>query len=277
MQAYLSRLNRQRLFRRNEKRSNKKAQQYEQQLSAEECADIKAILRQFEPQATGHDLIRIGPDFDGGYILPDDLDGIEALYSPGVSDTSGFDVEIAERGVPCFLADGTVEEPSYMHPLMSFDKMMIGDGPKDTYITLEDWVAQTAPKQGDLMLQMDIEGAEYDVLLATPHSLLSRFRVIVLELHWLDRYLLGHERQKLKELIEHLQENHSICHVHANTVCPPVNLLGAKVPPILELTLLHKDRMQPSTETEVVYPHPLDAVNDEYLPHRDFPAFWNAS
>ncbi len=276
MLGFLSRLNRRRLFVRDENLRNKKAKRNELLLSASERSQVEKLLRKFAPKSCEHNLIRIGPELDGGYILPDDLEDLKALYSPGVSDTLGFDMRIAERGIPCFLADGTVDQPANMHSLMTFDKMMIGDGPKDTFIPLEDWVAKTSPQQGDMMLQMDIEGAEYDVLIETPSALLERFRIIVLELHWLDDYLFGAKREKLEKLMNHLQKNHIICHLHPNNVTPPVEILGQKIPPIIELTLLRKDRVGDTLVVDAAYPHPFDAVNDSDLPHRDFPPFWNA-
>ena len=52
-------------------------------------AEVKSFLCTLTPHHCGIDLVRIGPDEDGGYLLPDDLNGIEALFSPGVSETLG--------------------------------------------------------------------------------------------------------------------------------------------------------------------------------------------
>ena len=277
MKSWLSRLNRNRLFRRAERRMKKMAKQNEMQLSESECSAIISLLGKFTPISCGEKLQRIGPVHDGGYLLPDNFEGIQALYSPGVSDTLGFDLEIAERGILCFLADGTVNQPLNMHPNMHFEKMMIGDGPADTYLSMDNWVARTAPPDGDLMLQMDIEGAEYEALLSSSRALLDRFRIIILELHGLDRYLFGDARILLERLMDNLLENHIICHVHPNNVCPPVNILGRVIPPIIELTLIRKDSFPNITGDEATYPHPLDAPNVPNLPIRAFPPFWRAS
>lgn len=277
MLAYLSRLNRRRLFVRGERLSNKKAQVQELQLSLDAKSDVESLLNKFAPQDCGQDLVRMGPAFDGGYLVPDDLNGIGAMYSPGVSDTLGFDLEIAQRGIPCFLADGTVQKPSGMHEAMQFEKMMIGEGPTDTFMSLESWVARTGPADGDLMLQMDIEGAEYDVLLSTPQALLNRFRIIVLELHWLDGCVFEDKRTQLNQLMDRLLEKHIICHLHPNNVCPPVTILGRQVPPLVELTLIRKDMLKRATGATPAYPHPLDAPNDTNAPLRSFPPFWKVS
>ena len=39
---------------------------------------------------------------------------------------------------------------------------------------------------GDLLLQMDIDGDEYETLLSMPILLQKRFRIIVVEFHYLD-------------------------------------------------------------------------------------------
>lgn len=59
-------------------------------------------------------------------------------------------------------------------------------------MTLEDWVRTAEPARegdGDLMLQMDIEGAEYRNLMATSSSCLKRFRIIILEIHFLGIFM----------------------------------------------------------------------------------------
>ena len=40
-------------------------------------------------------LLRIGGDSDGGYLLPDDLENISSCFSPGVSDIFDFEFTLA--------------------------------------------------------------------------------------------------------------------------------------------------------------------------------------
>ncbi len=47
------------------------------------------VLRPFD---VGHPLIRIGAFSDGGYLVPSDLQGIKACFSPGVSQQSSFEL-----------------------------------------------------------------------------------------------------------------------------------------------------------------------------------------
>ena len=77
---------------------------------------------------------------DGGYLLPDDLNGIEVCFSPGVGKISKFENELAGRGIRCFLADFSVDEPGDLDPMCTFDKKVVGPYNNERYFTLESWV-----------------------------------------------------------------------------------------------------------------------------------------
>lgn len=274
MFSYLSRLNRQRLLHKHARAANARANSLFGAMSASRQEDVRAVMRRFEPMNTGHDLIRIGPDHDGGYLLPDDMEGIAALYSPGVSDTTGFDLEFAKLGVKAFLADGTIETPQDMHSNMAFEKMMLGDTDSEGVMTLGNWIARTAPPEGDLLLQMDIEGSEYGVVRATPSEVLQRFRIIVMELHGLDAMLLGDDLELLVQFLDKLGSTHRICHLHPNNCSSAVQISGQYVPPILELTYLRADRVTAEDAQEAEFPHPMDMPNMAELPDMLFDPFW---
>ena len=69
---------------------------------------------------SGPPLKRFGPSGDGGYLMPDDLDGIVACISPGVSTECGFDSEMAARGIDVYMADASVAGPSARHDRFHF-------------------------------------------------------------------------------------------------------------------------------------------------------------
>ena len=43
---------------------------------------IQALIDRLKPVTTRHSLIRIGADADGGYLIPDDLQGITSVRKP---------------------------------------------------------------------------------------------------------------------------------------------------------------------------------------------------
>jgi len=46
---------------------------------------VSSLLKKLYPISCDKNLIRFGPKGDGGYLTPDDFEGIEACFSPGVS------------------------------------------------------------------------------------------------------------------------------------------------------------------------------------------------
>ncbi len=270
----LSRLNRQRLMNKHARAANARARHRFSAMNEQSKQEVRAAMRRFRPQKTGLELVRVGPDYDGGYLLPDDMDDLVALYSPGVSDTTGFDLEFAKRGVNSFLADGTIDAPSGMHPRMAFEKMMLGGADAEGVMTLASWIARTAPAGGDLLLQMDIEGSEYGVVQATPSDVLQRFRIIVLELHRVDEMLLGDEREVLVEFMDKLGSTHRLCHLHPNNCSAAVEIDGQNVPPILELTYLRNDRVMVEDAGEADFPHAKDMPNMAEVAGLNFDPFW---
>jgi hypothetical protein len=46
--------------------------------------NLENFFAQINPVITEHELMRLGADHDGGYLIPNDLDGITACFSPGV-------------------------------------------------------------------------------------------------------------------------------------------------------------------------------------------------
>ena len=211
------------------------------------------------------DLIRIGPDADGGYLVPDVLDGIVACFSPGVGTCSDFELECAERGMVVFLADATVPGPAAEHPNFRFAQKFIGGYSDDTTVTLDEWVNESLAAEGigpdgDLLLQMDIEGGEFASLIAASPELLRRFRVMTIEFHYFAQLAEDPFFALAASLFGKLLESHVVVHSHPNNCCLNVGIGGVLVPQVLELTFVRRD-FDLGTGFATEFPHPLDAEN----------------
>jgi hypothetical protein len=220
--------------------------------------DVAWLVRKMHPIRAEAGLVRFGPNRDGGYLVPNDLVGVDYLFSPGVSTESGFELDCAKRGMKCFLADASIDGPTIMHPNFVFTKRFVGSVPSDSYMTIESWVQESiGDAQGDLMLQMDIEGYEYETLLAIPESLLKRFRIIIVEFHDLDAMFVQSQFKWVNAVFHKLLSNHLVVHSHPNNAIRSVRIDGIEIPPLLEITFLRKDR-QHSREYETRFPNELD-------------------
>lgn len=237
--------------------------------------EIKDFVAKLVPQDLGVPLCRVGADGDGGYLIPDDLQGIANCFSPGVADTANFELDLYRRGIRSFLADYSVDGPPPTLPDCDFTKKFVGAFDSLETMTMDQWVSTKAPNRdaGDLILQMDIESAEYETLLATSDETLSRFRIIVLELHKLHHLDNPLFHRFASAMMGKLLNQFEVAHIHANNAKPLSILSGIQVPPLLELTLLRKDRVK-SMSAVREFPHPLDTINvasrqDVRLPHVD--------
>lgn len=149
--------------------------------------DLKKLVEKLHPIAIDKVLIRVGSDADGGYVVPNDLDGMEAMFSPGVGGKLDFDMECAKKGMKVYMADASVEGPLQNHSNFNFTKKYIGAVNNHEFMSIEKWVDSAELSQdSDLMLQMDIEGYEYEAIYSIPDAIMKRFRVIIIEFHQMD-------------------------------------------------------------------------------------------
>ena len=236
---------------------------------------VRALVQRLQPMSTSQPLIRLGPNGDGGYLVPDDLAGVEACFSPGVSLISGFEKDCAEMGMQVFLADRSVEQPAEMHKRFHFIKKYVGVTSNDDFMTVDDWVAAALPgSTSDLLLQIDIEGFEYETFLAMSDRLMGRFRIIVAEFHDLHQLWNRPFFRLVSRAFDKILQTHTCVHIHPNNCATPLNKFGLSIPPLLEVTFLRNDRVHhPSPAT--VFPHALD-FDCADRPQVVLPACWHA-
>jgi hypothetical protein len=237
-------------------------------------ADVHGLIDQLKPRLAPVPLIRLGGQGDGGYLVPDDLAGIEYCFSPGVSATADFESALADRNIRSFLADYSVERPPLSRPEFVFDRKFIGAHDDGVYMTLRSWKERYLPGyQGELLLQMDIEGAEYEVILNSPAELLRSFRIIVMELHDLERLFDPFAHRIIGECLGKLSRDFYVVHAHPNNCSGLTRYKDIEIPHVVEVTLYNRSRGGPGGYCER-FPHPLDADNCRDRPPLILPRSW---
>ena len=223
-------------------------------------SDIERLIRKLHAKKVP--LIRLGNDGDGGYLVPNDLIGIEALFSPGVGKTSEFENDIAKKNINVFMVDASVSSPCIDNKRFNFLKKFVGSSSYDNFITMDDWVGKAKPlrKDSDLMLQMDIEGDEYPALLAISNDNLRRARIMVIEFHRLGDLRNREFYRMVFATFSKLLSTHEIAHVHANNGKLANRIRGLHVPEVAEFTFLRKDFVKQKNRIKKL-PHPLDQKN----------------
>jgi hypothetical protein len=238
---------------------------------------LSDLIESLHPISFDKELIRMGSSNDGGYLVPNDLDGISGCFSPGVANSSSLEHTCAELGMDVFMADLSVDGPAAKHERFHFTKKFVGVTSDDQFITLDQWVRDNDRNpRSDLLLQIDIEGFEYEVFLAVSDQLMQRFRIIVAEFHRLDQ-LWGKPFFGLaSRVFEKILQTHHCVHAHPNNWRGTVKKGDIEVPINMEFTFLRKDRVREFTYVDS-YPHPLDVDNVPSMPSVDLPSCWYRS
>ena len=234
---------------------------------------VRDLVSRLKPWDLGFPLRRIGDSGDGGYLVPDDLDGIDCCFSPGVADKATFEDQLHAMGIRSYLADYSVSEAPQSLPDCDFVKKFVGATNSEQVMTLDRWVDAKCPQGGDMILQMDIEGAEYETLLATSAATLSRFRIIVLELHKLNHLDNRFFFRFVDAAMSRLLEQFEVAHLHANNCAGMTRMAGIDVPRVAEITLLRKDRVIRRSAVRQL-PHQLDSPNVADVGELILPDYW---
>ncbi len=244
-------------------------------------AGVNSFVEMFRSMLVSVDLIRVGGSGDGGYLIPDDLDGVRVCFSPGVDVKATFENELAEsHGIRSFMADASVSEPPVAGDMFEFDPMYLAGMEDDTNITLSSWVdRKVGAGDNEMILQMDIEGAEYEVFIETPMAVLKRFRMMILEFHDLERLFDRKMLPLIRAVFAKLSREFSIAHVHANNCRSVVSRDGVDVPRVIEVSFIRNDRVAAiANPAPFLLPHELDEMccperRDVVMPD----AWWKAS
>jgi hypothetical protein len=224
---------------------------------------LLSFLYNLRPYKTNHKLIRLGESGDGGYIIPDDLIGIDTCITAGVGPMIGFEYDLAKKGIDCHMADYSVKTLPIFHEKFYFLKKFIGTENNEIYIKFEDYFSKIQKKSSsDYILKVDIEGDEYKILPSIKSEDLKKMRIILLEFHSFSNIITSFGYNLIKLIFDRLQENHTIVHINPNNVLPSIKFSKKlELYDLLEITFLRNDRITEKKEN-LEFPHPLDSKNN---------------
>lgn len=175
------------------------------------------ILAELQPVVLQNcDLKRFGGANDGGYLLCDNLsEGIESVYSYEVVPIDDFACDVSRRyQVPvhyynCYEAPGS----SCDGGSLVFHEECVGApselGAWPVLDTLQNQIELNRDGDRRLIVEMDIEGAEWDALRAAPDALFEQIDQLAMELH------LADDPRNL-DVIRRLKQHFHLVNLHFN-------------------------------------------------------------
>jgi hypothetical protein len=205
-------------------------------------------------------LKRIGNKNDGGYLIPEDIQ-IDTVFSPGVFDDDSFECYFANQGIQCHLLDYSVESNPTQHRNITFEKKYLGYAELDNFINFDDWVQlKNFNFKGNFLLQMDIEGWEYNNLINVSHETLKSFSVLIIEFHDFDNIIYRHVLKYYELIFSKLLLQFDIVHLHPNNACGFKKIEDLVVPNTIEITFVRKGLITTSKKVAKIK-NKLDAPN----------------
>lgn len=204
--------------------------------------------------------VRIGnPDGDGGYVVQElPARFVESALCYGIANEISFETELVScyGHIQVHMFDHTVDAPPGMQSRQFFYREGVSGRKAKDLDTLDSHFARFCRDDQWVVVKMDVEGAEYDAIIAASASVFERTSQLVLELHGISKY-----NEPLVDLLRLLNRYFVVTHVHPNNGAP-VNLWdGVAVPELLELTFVNRSICGSARPSERAFPTPLDMPN----------------
>jgi hypothetical protein len=210
-------------------------------------------------------LKRYGGANDGGYLMCGNLiEGVQAAYSYGIGSEDNWGCQVSRQfGVnvhqyDCFVPNAPLCEGGRF----VFHNECVGDRREMVESRRFDTIAGQIAANGDsgkrLLVKIDVEGAEWDSLLATPDHVLDRIDQIPMEMH-----RTNHPRAV--ELIRRLKQKFHLVNVHFNNYsCTPA---AAPLPSFVFQVLWVNKRIG-MVDPQGPSPAPMSPLNAPDAPHQ---------
>ncbi len=196
---------------------------------------------------------RLGRDNDGGYVVCEKLSREKILYSFGISNDVSFEKDMSRLGYECFMYDHTINELPEDDVRFHWCKIGIAGKTETNNLKFLETLLRmnNHDKISGMFLKMDVEGAEWDFMEHTKMDIFKQFDQIAFEIHDLHNH---NNTDKIVSCMRKLLETHAIIHIHANNNNKIWVTNDLVTPDALELTLVNRNLISTSENSEV-YPN----------------------
>lgn len=233
-----------------------------------------------------HSKLRIGSQYDGGYVIVDLPGSYDAFISGGIANDVTFEQELMKKYPDlqkCIAFDGTIEKlPEFADSKFEFHRKNLGATNSATTCNLSDQLKAVS----NAFLKIDIEGHEFRLLPSLYfHNCIKNVKQLVIEMHTAGEISLHHEyftstHDNLNDIsnefqsrtFQVLEQTHTLVHIHANNGCAWQIIDGCVMPNIFECTYVRNDYVMNATpcEKNKIFPIAIDQPNLPSFPVRKY-------
>ena len=190
-------------------------------------------------EVIGKEKVRIGGSNDGGYVLLNDFEKIKIAYSFGISDDISFDKELADKNIDVFMYDHTIEKLPFSNPKFHWKKIGLSASGRNynKMKTLNNIIKENGHEnEKNMILKIDIEGDEWKVLYNIKEEILTQFKYIIIEFHFIIEF-----KAFFVKVFKKMNKTHQIFHLHCNNFGSLINFDNNYICSTLEASYIIKE------------------------------------
>tara|TARA_B100000575_G_scaffold288629_1_gene289007 strand:- start:4948 stop:5745 length:798 start_codon:yes stop_codon:yes gene_type:complete len=235
---------------------------------------IIELIKLFRPYNLGYNLIRIGNEKDGGYLIPDCLDDIKFCFSIGVDNKFSFEENLFKKGIKSFLSDYS-QDISKIPDIFDFEKKNIKSFNDENSLNINDWIETKRDKikSEKLIFQIDVEGDEYEILSSISEKNLAQIKILIVEFHDLEYSGNRMLYQVIVAVMKKILKKFEVAHIHPNNWKAPSLVNKYFFPSNLEVTFLNRSFVKKKSSIQNL-PHKLDFKNVSDRPDIKLEGYW---
>ena len=211
-------------------------------------------------------LVRIGKNNDGGYLMLDDfVERGGVAYSLGIAADVSWDKDMADRGYDIFMYDHTIN--ALPEDNVRFHWKKVGVAADKEYGSEFETLEQMLDENGhsltkEMILKMDVEGAEWGCFSMTSTDTLDQFDQIVLELHQIIEFWI---KESILEVLKKINQTHQCIHVHLNNYSSHIMVDSVPYADSIEVTFVNR-RKYSFVKSSHYLPHEKDQPCNPLMP-----------
>jgi len=205
--------------------------------------------------------IRLGNNFDGGYVIADKIGDYDVYISAGIGGDESFSKDFFNKynvlNSGAFQLD-IKKLPNNYPKKMCFYKKNISDISDSTNANLNFFIKN----YNNIFMKMDIEGDEYKWFNSKTTEDLMKFKQLAIEFHGINDDSFNYSNEIKKSVFSKLSETHFLIHAHGNNYAGTKLINNCQIPNVIELTYIRKDCLQNVLLNKNPLPSNLDFPNN---------------
>ena len=214
----------------------------------------------------GKNKIRVGNNGNGGYVLLDDFKDIKIAYSLGIEYMIEFDKSLADRNIDVYMYDHTINGLLYYNKKFHWFKkgLCASYNRQINLMTLTEMLKQNGHlNETNMILKIDVEGAEWEAFNELSEEFLSKFKYIVGEFHSFKDMIMRERRSELIfNVFRKLNKTHQVFHKHCHATFDAFLLGEYYFSETMELSYVRRDENKFDNDYSI---YPIDGLDfDDY-------------